>query len=286
MKAQNYQIQLSDIILGVKQNLQREMEFKPLKILQEEIDNYPLMLEKGISGDNCKTKSLKNSLLHEEDVSVIYEYKPASPSMGDISDLNINEALNIFEESGASAISILTESKYFKGSLDNLRVASKLVKLPIIRKDFIIHEYQIYQAKLAGANGVLLISGVYPDIGKGISLCKDLKMDALVECRNREDIGEALKVGADIIGINNRNFQNFKINIQTTEKLAKYVPPEIILISESGIKGPEDANNLSKCGVDALLVGSSVMGVEGKQNMLNAAKNIIEAVKGARIVRR
>lgn len=286
MKAKNYQIQLSDIILGVKQNLQREMEFKPLKILQEEIDNYPLMLEKGISGDNCKTKSLKNSLLHEEDVSVIYEYKPASPSMGDISDLNINEALNIFEESGASAISILTESKYFKGSLDNLRVASKLVKLPIIRKDFIIHEYQIYQAKLAGANGVLLISGVYPDIGKGISLCKDLKMDALVECRNREDIGEALKVGADIIGINNRNFQNFKINIQTTEKLAKYVPPEIILISESGIKGPEDANNLSKCGVDALLVGSSVMGVEGKQNMLNAAKNIIKAVKGARIVRR
>ena len=286
MKAQNYQIQLSDIILGVKQNLQREMEFKPLKILQEEIDNYPVMLEKGISGDNGKTKSLKNSLLHDEDVSVIYEYKPASPSMGDISDLNINEALNIFEESGASAISILTESKYFKGSLDNLRVASKLVKLPIIRKDFIIHEYQIYQAKLAGANGVLLISGVYPDIGKGISLCKDFKMDALVECRNREDIGEALKVGADIIGINNRNFQNFKINIQTTEKLAKYVPPEIILISESGIKGPEDANNLSKCGVDALLVGTSVMGVEGKQNMLNAAKNIIEAVKGARIVRR
>lgn len=286
MKAQNNQIQLSDIIRGVRQNLHREMEFKPLKILQEEVNNNVGMSDKGISGNESKTKSLKDSLIHDEDVALICEYKPASPSLGDISDMNIDDALNIFEESGASAISILTESNYFKGSLHNLRSASKMVKLPIIRKDFIIHEYQIYQAKMAGANGVLLISGVYPDIGTGISLCKDYKMDALVECRNREDIVEALKIGADIIGINNRNFQNFKINTQTTVKLAKHVPPEIILISESGIKGPEDANNLSKCGVDALLVGTSIMGAEGKQNMLIAAKNIIEAIKGSRIVRK
>jgi indole-3-glycerol phosphate synthase len=284
MKAQN-QIQLSDIIQEVKRDLNREMEFKPLKILQEDVENYLGMSDNGISGKGAKTKNFKESLILDEDVAVICEFKPASPSMGDISDINIDEALYIFEKSGASAISILTESKYFKGSLDNLRVASKLVKLPIIRKDFIIHEYQIYQAKMAGASAVLLISGVYPDIDNGIALCKEFKMDALIECRNREDIGEALKMGADIIGINNRNFQNFKTNIKTTEKLAEHVPPEIVLVSESGIQGPEEAIKLSKCGVDALLVGTSIMGAEGK-NMLIAAKNIVEAVKGARIARK
>jgi indole-3-glycerol phosphate synthase len=285
MKVQNNQIQLLDIIREVRQNLHKEMEFKPLKVLQDEVENYVDMSDNAISG-NFGKKSLKESLINDENVAVICEYKPASPSMGDISDHNIDEALNIFEKSGASAISILTESKYFKGSLDNLRIASELVKLPIIRKDFIIHEYQIYQAKRAGANGVLLISGIYPDISRGISLCKEYKMDALVECRNREDIDEALKIGADIIGINNRNFQNFKVNLQTTEKLAKHIPPEIVLVSESGIQCPEDASRLSKCGVDALLIGTSIMGVKGKQNMINATENMIKAVEGARIVRK
>jgi indole-3-glycerol phosphate synthase len=286
MNVQKNHIKLSDIILGVKKDLHKEMEFKPLKILKEELENYNGHSYQVISGNVDKTKSFKQSLIHDENVAVICEYKPASPSMGDISKTNIEDALNVFEKSGASAISILTESKYFKGSLYNLRSASKLIELPIIRKDFVIHEYQIYQSKMAGASAVLFISGVYPDMKSGISLCKELEIDPLVECRNREDIKQALKLGADIIGINNRSFQNFKIDLKTTEKLARIVPSEIVLVSESGIRGPEDAKNLSKFGVDALLVGTSIMGAEGKQGMLHAAKNIIEAVKGARIVRK
>jgi indole-3-glycerol phosphate synthase len=138
---------------------------------------------------------------------------------------------------------------------------------------------------MAGANGVLLMSGIYPDMAGGISLCRELEMDPLVECRNRDDISSALDAGADILGINNRNFQNFEVDLKTTEKLARYVPQEALLVSESGIKSPEDAIRLSQYGVDALLVGTSIMGVDGKLGMLKAATSIIDAVKGLRIVR-
>jgi len=169
--------------------------------------------------------------------------------------------------------------------MDNLRSACNITKLPIIRKDFIIHEYQIYQAKLAGASCVLLISGIYPDLEEGIFICRELGIDALVECRNREDIISALKAGADILGINNRNFQNFRVDLKTTEKLAGYVPPEVILVSESGVHDANDALKLSKYGVDALLVGTSIMGASGKNGMLNTASSIIKTLKGARVVR-
>ncbi len=287
MKVQNNPIFLSDIIKQRRKDLHKEIELKPLKILLDELESS----NKSNINSNVRsyvgeiTKSFKQVLDNGEDVAVICEFKPASPSMGDISGSNLEDAVNVFEESGASAISILTEESYFKGSLANIKSACSLTELPIIRKDFIINDYQIYQAKLAGANAVLLMSGIYPDIVDGIALSKELGLDPVVECRNRDEISSALKAGADIIGINNRNFQNFKIELKTTEKLAEYVPHEIILISESGVKSPEDALYLSKFGVDALLIGTSIMSAEGKSGMLNAATSIIDAVKGSRIVR-
>jgi len=286
MKVQNNKILLSDIIKQKRKDLQKDLELKPLKTLMEEVESnryYPYLKIKSHIGK--VTNSLRQALVHKEDVAVICEFKPASPSMGDISSSSLGNALAVFEESGASAVSILTEETYFKGSLDNLRCAFNVTKLPIIRKDFIISDYQIYQAKMAGANGVLLMSGIYPDMAGGISLCRELEMDPLVECRNRDDISSALDAGADILGINNRNFQNFEVDLKTTEKLARYVPQEALLVSESGIKSPEDAIRLSQYGVDALLVGTSIMGVDGKLDMLNAATSIIDAVKGLRIVR-
>jgi indole-3-glycerol phosphate synthase len=286
MKVQNNRILLSDIIKQKRKDLQKELELKPLKTLREEVESnkyYPDSKTKSHVGK--VTNSLRQALDHKEDVAVICEFKPASPSMGDISSSSLEDALAVFEKSGALAVSILTEEKYFKGSLDNLRCANNITKLPIIRKDFIISDYQIYQAKMAGANGVLLMSGIYPDMAGGISLCRELELDPLVECRNREDIFSSLDAGADILGINNRNFQNFEVDLKTTEKLARYAPQEALLVSESGIKSPEDAIRLSQYGVDALLVGTSIMGVDGKLGMLNAATSIIDAVKGLRIVR-
>jgi len=287
MKVQSHRILLSDIIKQKRKDLQKELELKPLNILRDEVEssNKSYLNSNDVSSVGKITNSLRQSLVHNEDVAVICEFKPASPSMGDISNSSLEDAMVVFEESGATAVSILTEEKYFKGSLDNIRSAYNITKLPIIKKDFIINAYQIYQAKMAGASAVLLMSGIYPDMVNGISLCRELELDPLVECKNREEILSALDAGADILGINNRNFQNFKVDLKTTEKLARYVPQEALLISESGVKSPEDAIQLSKYGVDALLIGTSIMGAEGKLGMLNAATSIIEAVKGSRIVR-
>lgn len=287
MKVQSHRILLSDIIKQRRKDLQKELELKPLNILRDEVEssNKSYLNSNDVSSVGKITNTLRQSLVHNEDVAVICEFKPASPSMGDISNSSLEDAMVVFEESGATAVSILTEEKYFKGSLDNIRSAYNITKLPIIRKDFIINAYQIYQAKMAGASAVLLMSGIYPDMVNGISLCRELELDPLVECKNREEILSVLDAGADILGINNRNFQNFKVDLKTTEKLARYVPQEALLISESGVKSPEDAIQLSKYGVDALLIGTSIMGAEGKLGMLNAATSIIEAVKGSRIVR-
>lgn len=278
MKVHKSQHRISDILRQRKVDLNKEIESKPLKILMEEVDTR--------NSKSSKSGIFKDALAGIEDVAVICEYKPASPSMGDISDLKLEDAVNVFENAGASAISILTEEKYFKGSLNNLKSACNITNLPIIRKDFIIDEYQIFQAKYAGAGAVLLMSGIYPDIEKGVSLCLDLGMDPMVECKNREDIEQALRTDADILGINNRNFQDFSVDLKTTKKLSKYVPQEKILVSESGVRGHEDARMLSAYGSDALLIGTSIMGAEGKEGMLKAATDIIKSVEGARVVRR
>ena len=286
MNYQNSKVQLLDIIMETRKDLNKEKELTPLNVLKDEIEASKRSNSKsnGIFSEN-NIKSFRKSLDHDYNVAVICEFKTSSPSMGDISNSSLEDALKVFEQSGASAISIITEEKYFKGSIDNLRSACNMTKLPIIRKDFIIHEYQIYQAKLAGATGILLINGIYPDLEEGISTCGELGIDALVECRNREDIISALKAGADFLGINNRNFQNFRVDLKTTEKLAGYVPPEVILVSESGVHDANDALKLSKYGVDALLVGTSIMGASGKNGMLNTATSIIKTLKGARVVR-
>ncbi len=281
MKIQENKVELTDIIKNRRKDLRMEMELKPINILKDEIQTSKPDTSNKSRADN----SFKKALDKDDDVAVICEYKPASPSMGDISNIKIEEAIKVFKQSGASAISILTEERYFKGSLENLKNAHTLTDIPIIRKDFIIDEYQIYQAKTAGANAVLLMNGIYPDLEEGISTCKKLEIDALVECRNREDISDALNAGAEIIGINNRNLKTFEVNLKTTEKLVEYVPSEIILVSESGVRSKDDALQLSKYGVDALLIGTSIMGADGYNGMLKTASNIIDAVKGERIVR-
>ncbi|MGF7118309.1 indole-3-glycerol phosphate synthase TrpC [Methanobacterium oryzae] len=235
------------IIAERKKVLEREMKYRPLSELKENIRG------KKIRAD------FKKALTDKNDVSIICEYKPASPSKGDISNLLVEDVVPLYEKSGVSAVSVLTEEIFFKSNIKNLRIASKATKLPILRKDFIMDEYQIYEARSCGASAVLLMADLYKDLRFGIDLCHYFEMDALVECKNREEIEMATKAGADIIGINNRNFIDFNIDLKRTEKIAKYVPENIILVSESGVQTGEDVKLLGSYGADAVLVGSSIM---------------------------
>lgn len=276
---------ISGIIAQRKEDLAKEMEKIPLTTLIDSLESGE-KIHKTAKDHDSRIHNFRKSISLEEDVAVICEFKPASPSKGHISDSKLEDAIEIFNKTGANAVSILTEERYFNGSLKNVEDAYTITDLPILRKDFILDEYQIYQAKLAGASAVLLINDVYPDIKDGISLCNELGLDYLVECRNREDIKQTINAGAEIIGINNRNFSDFTIDLKTTAKLARCVPPEMVLVSESGVKGSEDAKELANYGVDAILVGTAIMGASNNIEMLKASESIIKSVKGSRIDRR
>lgn len=271
---------ISQILLKRRETLEEQKKQVPLETLMDRLDS-----DKSNTKYNQTRKDFRESINHEEDVAVICEFKPASPSKGHISDSKIQDALEVFKKAGASAVSILTEENYFNGSMENIKIAQNIIELPILRKDFLMDEYQIYEAKLAGANAVLLMNDVYPDIKQGISLCRELELGYIVECKNREDIEHSLAAGADVLGVNNRNFQNFSVDLKTTQKLSNIVPPEVVLVSESGVQGPEDAKKVAGYGADAILVGSAIMGTANTEDMYMAAKNIIESVKGLKVVR-
>lgn len=257
-------IKIDPIIAERKKLLEREMKYRPLSELKENIRVKKIRA------------NFKKALIDKNNVSIICEYKPASPSKGHISNLMVEDVVPLYEKYGASAVSVLTEETFFKSNIKNLRIASKSTKLPILRKDFIMDEYQIYEARSCGASAVLLMADLYKDLRFGIDLCHYFEMDALVECKNREEIEMATKAGADIIGINNRDFRDFSIDLKRTEKLAKYVPEDIILVSESGVQNGEDVKLLGIYGADAVLVGSSIM------ESADISKKVEELVKAGK----
>ena len=261
-------INFSQIITQRKSVLERDMKYRPLSELKENIRGTKLQAD------------FKKALLNKDDISVICEYKPASPSKGDISNLLVEDVVPLYDKGGASAISVLTEQTFFKSSIKNLRIASKVSKLPLLRKDFVMDEYQIYEARSCGASAVLLMAGIYKDLMFGIDLCHYLEMDALVECKNREEIEMAKKAGAEIIGINNRDFNDFSIDFKRTEKLAEYIPENTILVSESGVKSPEDVKVLGSYGADAVLIGSTIMESE---NILEKVEELVKAGKNVKV---
>ena len=261
-------IEFSQIISERKKTLKRDMKYRPLSELKENIRGTKIRAD------------FKKALLNKNDISVICEYKPASPSKGDISNRLVEDIVPIYGEGGANAISVLTEPSFFKSTIKNLRIASKASKLPLLRKDFVMDEYQIYEARSCGASAVLLMAGIYKDLRFGIDLCHYLEMDALVECKNREEIEIASKAGAEIIGINNRDFNDFSIDFKRTEKLAKYIPENTVLVSESGVKTPEDVKILGSYGADAVLIGSTIM---ESNNILEKVKELVTAGKNAKV---
>lgn len=203
--------------------------------------------------------------LRRERLQVIAEVKRASPSKGPIRPgLDPSGLARSYLSGGAAAISVLTEGPHFGGSLADLLAVRRSVDLPVLRKDFIVSEYQLLEARAAGADAVLLIAAVLAiaNLGYLLRRTRDLGMEALVETHDEAELAAALEAGAQIVGVNNRNLEDFTVDLATTERLRPLVPPEVVLVSESGVRGPADACRLWSCGVDALLVGESLVRAE------------------------
>src|SRR5207248_8302830 len=204
------------------------------------------------------------SALHRDDekLAVIAEIKKASPSAGVIAkSFKPIEIAKNYERSGANAISVLTDSQFFQGSLEHLRQVRSAVSLPLLRKDFILDEIQIAESVVNGADAILLIVAALdqPQLVDLLQCGARYKIDALVEVHAEEELHRALAAGAKIIGINNRNLATFDVDLAVTEKLCREVSDEIILVGESGIKTPADVARVKACGVDAVLVGEALM---------------------------
>jgi len=200
--------------------------------------------------------------IRRDHISLIAEVKRASPSRGVLADgLEPVEIASIYEECGAAAVSILTDEKFFKGSLDDLTAVRKAVRIPCLRKEFMLDEYQIYEARTALADAILLIVRILADsqLREFREIATSLGMASLVECHDAEEVKRAIDSGAQIIGINNRDLQTFEVDFNTTLELRKGVPGGKVLVSESGIFTRDHVRKLEGGGVDAVLVGESLV---------------------------
>lgn len=213
--------------------------------------------------------------LRADDISFICEVKRASPSKGIIAaDFPYLDIAKEYASAGAAAISVLTEPYYFKGCDQYLREIANSVSVPLLRKDFTVDEYMIYEAKLLGASAVLLICAIldHGALCAYIDLAHTLGLSALVEVHTEAEADMALSVGARIIGVNNRDLATFEVDVSLSTRLRKLVPPEIVFVSESGIKSAADIDTLRQHGVDSVLIGETLMRAPDKKFALGALR--------------
>lgn len=248
----------------------KEVEAKKDAIPKRLLEKFPLFAK--------ETKSLAEAL-RISTTGIIAEHKRRSPSKSVINDkVLLQEVVLGYEKAGAAGISVLTDSNFFGGSLDDLLLAEKTVSLPILRKEFIVDPYQIYEAKAYGADAILLIAACLSteELKQFSHLAKSLKLDVLLEVHNREELEKALLPYVDMIGINNRNLKNFKVNIDISRKLSEDIPKEYVKISESGISDIETIKELKKYGFEGFLIGENFMKTE---NPGEAAKSFIQKLR-------
>ena len=231
------------------------------------------------SSDNIKTRALSltkgdfefEKALKRDGLSFICEVKKASPSKGLIApDFPYLDIAKEYENAGATAISCLTEPKWFLGSDSYLKEIAQIVSIPVLRKDFTVCDYQIYEAKILGASAVLLICALLDTdtVREYISICDDLGISALVEAHDENEVESAIKAGARIIGVNNRNLKDFSVDVNNSTRYRRMIPDDIIFVSESGIKTHSDIEVLLNNKTDAVLIGETLMKAENKKQML------------------
>ena len=240
---------LDQIVVNTRQRIAERKRQRPLIELQHLISHCQptLDLKDHIKGDRIR---------------LIAEIKRASPSKGWLSpNINASRLAQSYSHGGAAAISVLTEPDYFKGNLGDLEAARTAVALPLLCKDFILDSYQVYEARIHGADAVLLIAAILSpqELFSLMETARQLSMSALVEIHNEMEIEKALDAQAYLIGINNRNLTDFTVDLKTTYQLRPLIPASIIVVSESGINSRDDVTSLHEIGVNAVLVGETLV---------------------------
>lgn len=216
--------------------------------------------------------------LKKPGISFICECKKASPSKGLIApDFPYVRIAKDYEAAGADCISVLTEPNWFLGSDDYLREIATAVSIPCLRKDFTVDEYMIYEAKLLGASAVLLICSILSEtqINEYIDICDGLGLSALVEAHDEQEVNTAIRSGAQIIGVNNRNLKDFSVDTDNSARLRELIPQDVVFVSESGVKGAEDVKRLCDIGVDAVLIGEALMKAPDKKAKLAELRSML-----------
>ena len=234
---------------------------------EETVRRYARTLPKG---NNALEEALR-----KPELSFICECKRASPSKGLIAeDFPYLQIAREYETAGADAISVLTEPKWFLGNDSYLREIAEVVSVPCLRKDFTVDSYMIYEAKLLGASAVLLICSILEQsqLEEYHGICEELGLSALVEAHDEREICMALDAGARIIGVNNRNLKDFSVDTENSRRLRSMIPPEVLFVSESGVRDAGDVVRLREIGADAVLVGEVLMRAESKRRMLRQLK--------------
>ena len=258
-------IMLDKIVAKTEERLIEAKDNKPLDELKDEVSKMEINKEFPFK-----------EALRDPEIAIIAEVKKASPSKGLIAeDFDYIEIAKEYEQAGASAISVLTEPYFFQGSNDFLKEISENVSIPILRKDFTIDEYMIWEAKTLGASAILLIVSILDDVQlkEYLNLAYELGLSAIVETHDAREIRTAMDAGAEIIGVNNRNLADFTVDINNSINLRRLVSDDIIFISESGIKTTEDVTRLKENNVDAVLIGETLMRSDDKKSMILELKN-------------
>lgn len=241
-----------------------------VKLPAEEIRQKALSLPKG-------SFAFENALKRPE-LSFICECKKASPSKGLIaSEFPYLQIAKEYEAAGADCLSVLTEPKWFLGSDEYLKEIAAEVTIPCLRKDFTVDEYMIYEAKVLGASAVLLICSLLgeEEIRDCIRICDELGLSALVEAHEEEEVKTALRAGARVIGVNNRNLKDFSVDTDNSRRLRELIPRDVLFVSESGVRCAEDVAKLREIGADAVLIGEALMRAHDKKAMLDRLRGAV-----------
>jgi indole-3-glycerol phosphate synthase len=253
---------LSEIIGKKRERLAVAKELVPLETMQRQAEEVR---------SGAKSHAL-SAALRTDGINIIAEFKRRSPSKGVIrADASLKEIVQGYEAGGAVGISVLTEEDYFAGSLEDLRTVKTTVALPVLRKDFVFEEYQVYEYAAAGADAILLIVAALDDetVSRLRQLAEDeLGMDALVEVHTSEEMKRAASSGATLMGVNNRDLRTFEVSLETSLSLAREAPPECLLISESGLRPPDDLKPLREAGYHGFLIGETLMRADNPEQAL------------------
>jgi indole-3-glycerol phosphate synthase len=260
---------LEELVAGAREDSRRRQQQVPLEALRASL----------VTRDGARPFS---EALVRPGLSLIAEFKRRSPSAGEIRPgAEVAEIVGAYERGGAAAISVLTEERHFGGSVDDLRAAREASDLPILRKDFIVDRYQVFEAAASGADAVLLIVAGLDDepLAALYAEARELDLDCLLEVHDEADLERALVIGADVIGINNRNLNDFTVDVETTVELLTDVPAGKTVVSESGYGGRDQLDELERIGVDAVLVGEALMRAADPETQVRELTRDAEATR-------